>query len=117
MHHGADGLQEVEGDALEVVADGLRQEVGDDVLPRVVGDVLPRVVEMGGDDHLPEDAPQCYLLQVEDDGQLHCLEGPVDYPGGLLTQPSNQPIDPIIHQISFFAFRCKVPSIVENVPD
>ena len=64
MHHGADGLQEVEGDALEVVADGLRQEVGDDVLPRVVGDVLPRVVDMGGDDHLPEDAPQGYLLQV-----------------------------------------------------
>jgi hypothetical protein len=60
------------------------------------------------------DVSYCYpLLMQEDDDQ----QGRVEHLGGLLIQPSNQPIDPTTHQISFFACRCRVPSIVENVPD
>ena len=109
-------LREEVDDALEEVVDDLLWEAVDDVLLQVVDDVLLQKMGLGGDDSLWEDAAQCYLLMDEDD-PLHCLEGPVDCPGELWTLSSNQPIDPVIHQISFFAFRCRVPSIVENVPD
>ena len=108
-----DDLHRVEvGDALAVMADDLHQEVVGDVHPHAVEDALLRVVA-GGDDLLLVDVDHCYQLRMEEDDQSHRVEDLV----GLLTQPSTQQVDPTIHQISFFAFRCRVPSVVENAPD
>lgn len=105
--------QVVAGDVLQVVADD-HHRVVDDVPLHVVLDVLFLEVGLEGDDPLGEDPAQCYLLLMgEDDQMLHLA----DLLAGALTQPSNQRVGPIIHQISFFACHCRVPSVVENVPD
>jgi hypothetical protein len=104
--------QEVVGDALAVMVDDLHQEVVGDVHPHAVEDALLRVVA-GSADLLLVDVDHCYPLRMEEDDQLHRVEDLL----GLLTQPSTQPVGPTIHQISFFAFRCRVPSVVENAPD
>lgn len=108
-----DDLYRVEvGDAPAVMVDDLHQEVVGDVHPHAVEDALLRVVA-GGADLLLVDVDHWYQLRMEEDDQSHRVEDLV----GLLTQPSTQQVDPTIHQISFFAFRCRVPSVVENAPD
>lgn len=108
---GDDLRRVVVDDVLAVVADDLHQEVVGDVHPQSVGDALLRVVA-GGADLLLVDVDHCYQLRMEEDDQLHREEDLL----GLLTQPSTQPVDPTIHQISFFAFRCRVLLVVENAP-
>ena len=105
--------QEVVGDVQpHAVEDALlRVEVVGDVHPHAVEDALLRVVA-GGADLLLVDVDHWYQLRMEEDDQSHRVEDLV----GLLTQPSTQQVDPTIHQISFFAFRCRVPSVVENAP-
>ena len=112
--HGVDVLLwvVVGDDLLPVVAGhGLLRVVVGDVHPHAVEDALLRVVA-GGAYLLLVDVDHCYQLRMDEDDQLHREEDLL----GLLTQPSTQPVDPTIHQISFFAFRCRVPSVVENAP-
>lgn len=58
-----------------------------------------------------------YHLLNEEDGHQDWVVVAAFQCGEVLIQPSNRQVDSAIHQISFFACRCKLPLLAENAPN